>query len=136
MQCLVVEVSDRFGDYGLVGAMICRAEEDALSVDTMLLSCRALGRRVEHKMLSHLADLARENGLRRVDIPFQPTARNKPAFEFLESVGAEHKEAIKGGYIYRFPVKVASQAGDTFGSGLSEEMTSPQVPAATGTGAQ
>ncbi len=41
--CRVVEVKDRFGDYGLVGAMIFDDRGDSLEVDTLLLSCRAAG---------------------------------------------------------------------------------------------
>src|SRR5207245_320933 len=47
-QCLAVRVQDRFGDYGLVGLMIFETREQALKLDTFLLSCRVLGRGVEH----------------------------------------------------------------------------------------
>jgi FkbH-like protein len=135
MECWVIEVSDRFGEYGLVGVLICSPQGDALYVDTMLLSCRALGRRVEHKMLSHLGSLAERHGLSRVDIPFQATARNQPAFEFLESIGSRYKKEINQAHVYRLPVEVASRAFDQAKSAASSPLTVPQVPAATGTGA-
>ena len=53
-ECLTVHVSDRFGDYGLTGAMLVHGNGQALVVDTFLLSCRALGRGVEHRMLAAL----------------------------------------------------------------------------------
>ncbi len=84
--CLAVHVADRFGDYGLVGVLIFEASGQALSVDTCLLSCRALGRGVEHAMLARLGREAQRRGLREVRIPFQPTARNEPARAFLESL--------------------------------------------------
>ena len=43
---------------------------DALVVDTFLLSCRALGRGVEHRMVARLGEIALERGLARVEIPF------------------------------------------------------------------
>src|SRR5581483_1256842 len=58
LECRVVRVRDRFGDYGLVGAMLFGPAADALDVDTFLLSCRALGRGVEHQMLAALGRLA------------------------------------------------------------------------------
>ena len=61
---LAVRVRDRFGDYGLVGAMIFSAASDALVVDTFLLSCRALGRGVEHRMLARLGEIALEGDCR------------------------------------------------------------------------
>ena len=62
-EILSVKVRDRFGDYGLVGVIIYRLEQDALDVDTFLLSCRVLGRGVEHRMLARLGELARDRKL-------------------------------------------------------------------------
>ncbi len=59
LECRVVEVSDRFGDYGLVGVMIFGVRDDSLEVDTFLLSCRVLGRGVEHRMVNELGKFAR-----------------------------------------------------------------------------
>jgi len=53
-----VRVSDRFGDYGLVGLVIATDVADAVEVDTLLLSCRVLGCGVEHAMLASLGRLA------------------------------------------------------------------------------
>ena len=85
-ECLAVEVKDRFGSYGLTGAMIFRPACGALAVDTFLLSCRALGRGVEHRMVARLGEIARERGLARVEIPFVAAQRNRPARLFLESL--------------------------------------------------
>lgn len=45
-------VIDRFGDMGIVGVAIIKDEE----IDTFLMSCRALGRRVESTMLKYICD--------------------------------------------------------------------------------
>jgi FkbH-like protein len=94
-ECLTVDVRDRFGSYGLVGVMIFTAGAEAIALDTFLLSCRALGRGVEHRMLARLGEIARERGLARVDARFTPSARNSPALNLLESIGA-------AGLLYRF----------------------------------
>ena len=86
-ECLTVSVRDRFGDYGLTGAMIFRPQGSALAVDTFLLSCRALGRGVEHRMLARLGEIALERSLDRVEILFLPGKRNQPAEAFFQSVG-------------------------------------------------
>lgn len=104
---LTVSVSDRFGDYGQVGLIICRFENDVLEVETFLLSCRALGRGVEHRMLAHLGNLAKAHGAASVDIHFVSSAKNKPALAFLESVGTQFRLPLNGGYVFRFPVEVA-----------------------------
>ena len=100
--CLVVDASDRFGAYGMVGVMIFGAEPEALAVDTFLMSCRAFGRGIEHQMLAHLGRIAVERGLRRVHVPFVPSARNRPALTFLESSGPESKHTAGSTVIYIF----------------------------------
>ena len=57
-ECLAVEVSDRFGDYGLVGAAFFATKGDALVVDSLILSCRALGRGVEQSIVAQLGAIA------------------------------------------------------------------------------
>ncbi|MFG1863706.1 HAD-IIIC family phosphatase [Microbispora bryophytorum] len=84
----VVDVRDRFGDYGVVGLTDVRTEGDTLRAGAFLLSCRALGRGVEHRMLAHLGALARERGLARVALAFRATERNQPARDFLAALPA------------------------------------------------
>ncbi|HUI06173.1 MAG TPA: amino acid adenylation domain-containing protein [Verrucomicrobiae bacterium] len=86
VEVLTVEVKDRFGDYGLVGLMILRVRDAAIEVDTFLLSCRALGKGVEHRMLAHLGELATARGCERVDVKLIRTPKNGPAFDFISSV--------------------------------------------------
>jgi FkbH-like protein len=116
-KCLTVQVSDRFGDYGLVGIIIFELEEDAVKVDTFLLSCRALGRRVEHRMLSKLAELAQAHDRRYVEILFSTTSKNQPAFEFLSEIEGGHRQAAGRGWIFRLPVEVISIAGGNIATG-------------------
>jgi FkbH-like protein len=78
-----VRVRDVFGDYGLVGAILVEPTSDSLRVDTFLLSCRALGRGVEDRMIEDLKRWAQERGAERLVFPVVPTARNRPALEFL-----------------------------------------------------
>lgn len=81
-----VRVRDRFGDYGLVGLAIAAPEPERLEVDTFLLSCRVLGRGVEHHMASELGRFAQKRGLGTVRMRVERTRRNAPARSFLESI--------------------------------------------------
>jgi FkbH-like protein len=116
--CHVVRLRDRFGDYGLVGAMIFTRRPGMLAVDNVLLSCRALGRRVEHRMLSHLARIALEEGREKIRINFVPTAKNKPAQEFLESLDAD----IAGGNNFPCQIELESERIAELPSSLSAEL--------------
>lgn len=82
----VVHVRDRFGDYGLVGLLLFRIDGEELVVDTMLLSCRAMGRGVEHAMLREAAAVAVARGLAFVLIQYSQTRKNMPARVLLESL--------------------------------------------------
>ena len=107
-QCWIVEVSDRFGDYGLVGVMIHGLGRDALEVDTFSLSCRALGRGVEHRMLNELGVMARQQNLRSVEMTLIPTAKNLPAHNFLDGVASGFKHDLEGKIVYRLPAELAA----------------------------
>ena len=85
--CVVASVSDRFGDYGLVGVLLYEIGANQLTVDTFLVSCRALGRGVEHRMLAELGRMAEGEGKALVQLPYLPTERNSPALEFIKSLG-------------------------------------------------
>lgn len=106
---LAVTVSDRFGDYGLVGVVIYSIGQQSVEVDTFLLSCRVLGKGVEHRILAHLGQIARENARAWMDVRFVPSAKNKPALDFLESVGSAFRHAQRGTFGFRFPSEYAAQ---------------------------
>jgi FkbH-like protein/FkbM family methyltransferase len=103
--CLVTEVTDRFGDYGLVGVLLYSIAKNKITVDTFLLSCRVLGRGVEHKILSELGGLAFKNKIEWIEIKYIPTAKNKPALSFIESFGMEFKSDVSDGLLFRFPTQ-------------------------------
>ena len=107
LEFLVVEVRDRFGDYGLVGVMAFETQADVLRVDTFLLSCRVLGRGVEHQMWRELGKIALARELNTLAIPFLPTPKNQPALDFLNKVGADYRQPYQqDGWLFVFPAQV------------------------------
>lgn len=83
----VVSASDRFGDYGLVGVCIARREDESLFLDSLLMSCRALGRGVEEAFLHGIAQKARLAGTKYLRGEFVAGARNQPMQNFLQKTG-------------------------------------------------
>lgn len=126
LECRVVEVSDRFGGYGLVGVMIFGTDDNTLSVDTFLLSCRVLGRGVEHRMLTHLAEIAKERGLNYVNVLYNPTQKNQPALTFLDSIGSDFKHSQETHSRFQFPVEFA--AALSYQPGTAEPTPTPDAP--------
>lgn len=81
-----VRARDRFGDYGIVGQVRARADGKRLAVDLFQLSCRALGRGIEHRMVAAAGAHALATGLEEVAVLFRHGERNQPARRFLEQV--------------------------------------------------
>ncbi len=132
--CLVVEVRDRFGDYGLVGVVIYGLFGEALLVDTFLLSCRVLGRGVEHAVLRELGKISASAGKARIEMPFIPSKRNMPARRFLDSLAAEVREE---GEALRFVMSTAQASEVAYAPGQAPvELPTPNEKAQTASPAQ
>jgi FkbH-like protein len=68
---------DKFGDNGIIGVIICRTTSpDIWTIDTWLMSCRVLGRRVEQAVLAEILKQARSLGIKKLVGVYRPTDRN------------------------------------------------------------
>jgi FkbH-like protein len=101
---LAIDVSDRFGDHGMVGAAVI-ADGDILQ---LVLSCRALGMGVEHTFMHHILDEMKEGrvGLRGRIVP---TPRNIPVRNFYRDNGFAERQG--GLWEYRLPGRQSAAAG-------------------------
>lgn len=141
LQCLVVHVRDRFGDYGLVGALLLRRGALEIDVDTFVLSCRVLGRGVEHRVVSELGRMARQEGRHTVVLRFRRTSRNAPAWTFLgNSCGAFRAmpsgEHAVDEHVFAVPAQYAeSLSGSPHTEGEDEERGASAPAAAAETAA-
>lgn len=79
----IIEVKDRFGDYGIAGLLLARESQNTLVLETFLLSCRVLGRNVEEVILTELRNYCIVHRLDNVIALYQPTSKNKPFINFL-----------------------------------------------------
>lgn len=95
-EVLVVEVSDRFGEYGLVGMVTARWEAAEVSLEGLMLSCRVLGRGVEHQLIAFLGQRALDQGTRRIQVPYRESERNQPLRNFLESLPGRFECSAEG----------------------------------------
>jgi FkbH-like protein len=81
-QAVAVRVRDRFGDAGVVGLALARNQGDSCFIDSLLLSCRVIGRGIETALLAHLADNAIKDGATRLIGEFIATKKNAPCADF------------------------------------------------------
>jgi FkbH-like protein len=82
-----VRLKDRFADNGMISVIICRKTPDVWTIDTWLMSCRVLGRRVEQAVLQVLCDQARIAGARELAGTYIPTPRNGMVAQHYPKLG-------------------------------------------------
>ena len=73
---LQIRLSDSFGDNGMVSVLISKIDDDKLFIDTWLMSCRVLGRKLEIAVLNYLVSMSKKYGVKEIYGKFIPTERN------------------------------------------------------------
>ncbi|MFF4764719.1 HAD-IIIC family phosphatase [Streptomyces sp. NPDC001292] len=84
---LAVRAGDRFGDHGLVGAILARRDGDLLRIDNFLLSCRVFSRSIEEACLTWVLRHARATGAAAVVARYRETAKNRRVADFYPRHG-------------------------------------------------
>ncbi|AWB21046.1 HAD-IIIC family phosphatase [Methylobacterium currus] len=84
---LQLRLTDRLGDNGVIAVAIGRLAGDDLVIETWLMSCRVIGRRVEEGTLAVLAAEAARRGARRLVGIFRPSGRNGMVADLYPRLG-------------------------------------------------
>jgi len=97
-----VRLRDKFADHGLIAVALAEVREGALEIDTLLMSCRVLGRGVEEVLVAELARIAEKEGCAELVGRYRPTERNGMVAELFPRLGfaADGTEA-EGGTLWR-----------------------------------
>ena len=83
-----INVSDRFGDSGITGTIFLEPlADDAVRIDSLLLSCRILGKGIEEAFLKTVLNLLRLDGIRKVYADYLPTPKNSQTADFYDRMG-------------------------------------------------
>lgn len=99
-----LEVRDKFGNSGVTGLCLIERNNDIARIDTLLMSCRILGRNIETVFLSELLKELKQNGISKVHSYFEKTQKNSQVETFYESNGfllTNSDEKIKD-YLFDF----------------------------------
>lgn len=97
-----ISVRDKFGDNGITGAMIIRRNHDDAEIDTLLLSCRILGKNIETAFVNSVLNILLEEGVKTVRASFIPTLKNKQVSGFYDRTGFvvdSEKDGVKNYHI-------------------------------------
>ncbi len=97
-------LADKFGDNGIVTALIGRQDVETLEIELWIMSCRVFKRNLEQTLFDRLVAVCGERGVRTIIGRFLPTAKNLPAKEFYPSVGFERVSESETETVYRFEI--------------------------------
>ena len=103
-----LQLTDRFGDSGIVGEVITEENGDAWEINTFLLSCRVIGRTVETAFLSFVVEKGREAGIKSITGKYVPTGKNIVVEDFYEDHGFRLVEDIDGTTIWKLDMEKSS----------------------------
>jgi FkbH-like protein len=81
---------DKYGDNGLVSAMILRpdpAQPDVLDIENWVMSCRVFGRQLEFEAMNIAVQQARICGIKALRASYIPTPKNDVVRELYASLG-------------------------------------------------
>jgi len=105
-----VRLSDIFGDNGMISVIICRPAGTGIwEIDTWLMSCRVLGRKVEHMVLHEILEHARAADIQKLVGTYRPTDRNKLVIDHYAKLGFTKVEEEECGFT-RWELVVAGAA--------------------------
>lgn len=88
-ETFAVTLADRFGDSGLVSAIVLRDTGEALDVVNWRMSCRVLGRGVELFAMNRVVERARTLGRAWITGTYEPTAKNALVSGLFAQLGFE-----------------------------------------------
>lgn len=82
-----IRLKDLLGDNGMISVIICKKNKSFWEIDTWLMSCRVLGRRVEEAALHDIVKNAQKDGANTILGYYSPTARNMIVRDHYKKLG-------------------------------------------------
>ena len=93
----VVYSSDKYGDSGLISVIILKSQDTGVLIDTFLMSCRVMGRKLEDVIINELADRL---PAATIIGQFLPTVKNAPVRDLYDRLGFSLVEESNGRKTY------------------------------------
>ncbi len=118
-----IRLKDRFGDNGTIALIIAkRNANNELELDTWLMSCRVLGRQVEHACLNLIVEGAKSAGADRILGHYIPTAKNKMVSDLYPRLGFESADTGLSGGPSRWMLDVGTFTAPAHSIAVLEEV--------------
>ncbi len=99
-------VQDRFGTAGLTGVVVVTHEGTQARVDNFFMSCRIIGRGVEHAIWRPIAEEAVRQGASQLTAQYIPSAKNALVAGFYDGLGLPRTSEAAGTATYTFDLSL------------------------------
>ena len=81
-----LRVKDKFGDNGITGLIMIKINEKEAIIDSFLLSCRILGKKIEFEFMKYVLLNLKKNGIVRLKAKYIKTKKNIQTENFYEKL--------------------------------------------------
>lgn len=95
-EVFLYKVTDKFGDNGIVAAVIVKYGKEAV-ITEFTMSCRVMGRKIEDAIIEDVESSARTHGYGELIGIYKPTEKNKPVEKLYSSLGYKTKRTYDDG---------------------------------------
>lgn len=84
---LTARMADKYGDQGLVAVLILKYDDAVAEIDTLLMSCRVMGRNAEVEIMAQVKKMLQAKGIQTVKAAYIKTAKNAPVMDLYDKLG-------------------------------------------------
>ncbi len=105
---LYASLADRFGDNGIVSALIGRVQDGILTIEEWVMSCRVFKRDLELAVFDALIAYCRTHNITGIEGDYLPTAKNAYVRTLYPTLGFSQTAESEEGTHYRFDIPAES----------------------------
>lgn len=109
----VVRLKDKYGDNGIVLVALVHRKGDEALIDSLLMSCRVIGRTLEHTIVPVVAKDLYSRGVKTLIGEYLPTAKNRLVENLFANLGFRVLEKDDTKVRYSLPITASVSAGNS-----------------------
>lgn len=99
-RCWTLRLRDAFADHGIVGVVVAEICGQAVEIDTLVLSCRVIGRTAERSLIAAVSRWARDAGCTRLIGLRLATERNGVTADLYPTLGFATDPSVPGRFVW------------------------------------
>lgn len=103
---IAIGVKDKFGDNGIVGLSIVNYIAEQAIIDTLLMSCRVLGRNIEYKFMDIIIETVKEKNISFTQAEYLKTLKNVQVSDFYDKLGFQSNLKTDEKSIYEIKIEM------------------------------